>query len=75
VPSDDERTERVVEALRSDATTSTLVDRLSVDTDGATVFVRGEVDDIDDEDNVIAVARLASGVADVVSELRIRALD
>jgi BON domain len=75
VPSEDERTERVLEALRSDAATSTLIDRVSVDTDGGIVFLRGEVDDLDDEDNLIAVARLASGVIDVVSELRVRALD
>jgi BON domain len=75
VPSEDERTARVLEALRSDATTSTLVDRVSVDTDGGVVFLRGEVDDLDDEDNIMAVARLVSGVVDVVSELRIRALD
>jgi BON domain-containing protein len=75
VPLDDERTERVVEALRSDASTSFLIDRISVDTDGNTVFVRGEVDDIDDEDNVISVASTVSGVTDVVSRLRVRALD
>ncbi len=75
VPADDERTARVLEALRSDASTSFLADRLTVDTDGSRVFVGGEVDDVDDEDNVLAVASLASGVVDVVSRIHIRALD
>jgi BON domain len=72
---EDERTERVVEALRSDASTSFLVDRLTVDTEGGRVFVHGEVDDIDDEDNVVAVAGTVSGVVDVVSDVHVRALD
>jgi hypothetical protein len=72
---EDERTERVLEALRSDASTSVLVDRLTVDTDDGRVFVHGEVDDIDDEDNVVAVAGTVSGVVDVVSDVHIRALD
>jgi hypothetical protein len=75
VADQDERTERVLDALRSDATTSFLVDGLSVDTEGGRVFVSGEVEDIEDEDNVMAVASRATGVSDVVSRLHIRALD
>jgi hypothetical protein len=75
VMADDERTERVLEALRSDASTSWLVDGLTVDTDGGRVVVDGEVEDVDDEDNVIAVASEVTGVTDVVSRLRVRALE
>ncbi|HET7028712.1 MAG TPA: BON domain-containing protein [Candidatus Limnocylindrales bacterium] len=75
VGDEDERTERVLDALRSDASTSVLVDRLSVDTEGARVFISGEVDDVDDEDNVLDVASRATGVVDVVSRIRIRSLD
>jgi BON domain-containing protein len=75
VGDEDERTERVLDALRSDASTSVLVDGLSVDTEGGRVFVSGEVDDVDDEDNVLDVASRATGVVDVVSRIRIRSLD
>ncbi len=75
VGAEDERTERVLEALRSDASTSYLLDRISVDTDGGRVFVHGEVDDMDDEDNIVAVAGTVSGVVDVVSDVHVRTLD
>jgi hypothetical protein len=75
VTPEDERTERVLDALRSDASTSFLVDRLTIDTEGGRVFVHGEVDDIDDEDNVVAVAGTVSGVVDVVSDVQVRSLD
>ncbi|HEU4572775.1 MAG TPA: BON domain-containing protein [Candidatus Limnocylindrales bacterium] len=72
---EDERTERVVEALRADASTSFLADRLSVDTDGGLVLITGEVDDLDDEDNVLAVASTAAGVTEVVSRIRVRSVE
>jgi hypothetical protein len=72
---EDERTERVLEALRSDASTSFLADRLSVDTDGGLVLITGEVDDLDDEDNVVAVASTAAGVTEVVSRIRVRSAE
>lgn len=75
VMADDERTERVLEALRSDASTSFLADGLSVDTDGDRVVISGEVDDVDDEDNVMAVASEVTGVTDVVSRIRVRAVE
>jgi osmotically-inducible protein OsmY len=75
VTAEDERTSRVIEALRSDASTCFLADRLSVDTDGGLVLITGEVDDLDDEDNVIAVASTVSGVTDVQSRIRVRAVE
>ena len=73
--SDDERTERVREALRADAATSTLAEGLAVDTDGERVIIGGEVDGIEDEDEVMAVAARVADVGEVISRLRIRALD
>ena len=46
-----------------------------MDTDGGRVFVHGEVDDMDDEDNIVAVAGTVSGVVDVVSDVHVRTLD
>jgi len=75
VTPEDERTERVIEALRADASTSFLADRLSVDTDGGLVLLTGEVDDVADEDNVLAVANTVTGVTEVVSRIRVRSVE
>lgn len=72
---DDERTERVVEALRADARTSALADRVEVDSEGGRVILSGRVDDLDDEDAAIAVAEEVSGVTEVVSRLSIGVLE
>jgi hypothetical protein len=68
---DDERTERVREALVANAQTTGLVDRLEFDTIGSQVVVAGVVDDIDDEDEVLAVISDVEGVTDVVSRIRV----
>lgn len=72
---EDERTERVLEALRSDAATSALAEGLHVTTDGDRVFVGGEVDDIDDEDRVLEVASTVTGVGEVVSAIGVRTVE
>jgi len=72
---EDERTERVIEALRAHATTAGLVDRLEVDTDGGTVFVSGNVDDLDDEDEVLSVVSEVDGVANVVNRIDVLSAD
>jgi hypothetical protein len=71
----DERTERVLEALRADAATAGLIDQLMVETDGGRAIVRGVVDDVDDEDAVIGVVSEVPGVAEVISEMEIRTFD
>jgi hypothetical protein len=73
--SEDERTQRVVEALAADAATSGLFDRLDIDTEGAVVTVAGGVDDLDDEEAVLAVASSVPGVQEVRNELRVEALE
>ncbi len=75
VPERDERTARVEEALRADARTTALVDRLSIDTDGARVTIAGSVDDLDDEDAVLAVVEGVPGVAEVVDRLVVASLE
>jgi osmotically-inducible protein OsmY len=71
----DERTTRVVEAVRANAETAGLVDQMSVETDGGRVILSGEVPDLDDEDAAMAVAAQASGTTDVVSRLAVAAVD
>ena len=61
-------TRRVRDALRADAATSVLEDRLVIGTRGSTVVVRGVVDDIDTSDDIVAVIERVAGVADVVDE-------
>jgi hypothetical protein len=71
----DERTERVREALVANAQTTNLVDRLEFDTIGSRVVVAGVVDDIDDEDEVLAVISDVEGVTDVVSRIRVASVE
>jgi len=75
LPSEDERTERVIEALRSHAETVGLVDRLRVETQGSRVIVAGSVDDLQDEDAVLGVISEVDGVADVVNRIEVTAAE
>jgi hypothetical protein len=72
---DDERTERVLEALRSHGSTAHLVDRLEVETVGSRVIVGGVVDDLVDEDEILAVASDVEGVTQVDSRIEVAALE
>ncbi|HVM31178.1 MAG TPA: BON domain-containing protein [Candidatus Limnocylindrales bacterium] len=72
---EDELSARVREALRADAATSRYADDLAIGTRGGTVAVRGMVDDVDDSDNVVEVASRVTGVAEVIDELDVRALE
>jgi hypothetical protein len=71
----DERTERIREALLAHAETTSLVDSLRFDTVGSRVVVEGTVDDIDDEDQVLAVISDVDGVTDVDSRIEVRAVE
>lgn len=75
VPARDERTARVVEALRDDARTAGFADDLVVDSDGGRVTVSGVVSDLEDEDAVLAVIDEVTGVSDVVDMLVVEALE
>jgi hypothetical protein len=72
---EDERTERVREALATHAATSGLVDRLSFDTIGSRLVIEGTVDDLDDEEQVLEVISGVDGITDVVNRIEIAALD
>jgi hypothetical protein len=74
LPPEDEMTDRVREALRADSTTSDYADRLEIDTEGGVVTVRGTVEDLEDDDNVVAVASTVEGVDEVVDRLDVATL-
>jgi hypothetical protein len=75
VTSDDEVTERVREALRADSLASRYADELAIETDGTTVIVEGEVDDLDDEEQIVAVVSEVSGLTRLVNRIRVRAIE
>lgn len=72
--SDDDVAARVYEAIRADSATSDYADRIAIDVAEGVVTLRGEVVDLDDSDNLLAVAGYVEGVVDVVDKLRVRAL-
>jgi hypothetical protein len=72
--SEDERTERVREALLSHAATSALVDRLSFETVGSRVVVAGTLEDLEDEDEVLEVISEVDGITDIVNRIEIESL-
>ena len=59
---------RIREALRADAQTSVLQDRLVVGTRGSVAVVRGVIDDVDDSDSIVEVVSRVSGISDVLDE-------
>jgi hypothetical protein len=71
---DDEISARVREALRADSSTWPYADRIAIDTRNGVVRLRGVVDDLIDNDNLLAVAAYALGVTEVIDELRVRGL-
>lgn len=70
----DEMEARIRLALRRDASTSHLVGRLAIATINSTVVVRGQVDDLDDSDNIVAVISELPGVEAVRDETIVRGL-
>ena len=73
--SDDEISSRVREAIRADSSTTAYVNRIAIETRRGVVTLRGEVDDLTDSDNLLAVAEYVDGVDEVVDELRVRGLE
>lgn len=74
LPDESDLTNRVREALRADAATSTLADRVVIGTVGSTVVIRGTVDTIDDGDALADVASRVDGVVDVRDETQVEGL-
>jgi hypothetical protein len=72
---EDEVTARVFDALRADALATQYVDDLQVDSAGSIVRISGIVDDLEDEDQILAVAGDVSGVTEVRSRIRVLDLE
>jgi len=75
LPAEDEMAARVREALRADATTSDYADRIAIGTRDGTVALRGVADDLDDTDNLVAVAERVTGVEEVIDEIEVAGMD
>jgi hypothetical protein len=71
---DDDMSERVRAALRADSSTSELVDRITIETRDGVVFLLGQVDDLLDSDNLVAVASYVEGVAEVIDRTELRGI-
>ena len=75
VSNEDERTERVREALVAHAATSTLVDRLRFDTVASGIIIEGTVDDLADEEAVLEVVSGVDGITEVVNRIEVAGLE
>jgi len=71
VPSEDEMTDRVREAIRADAATTQYADSIEIETSGDRVLLRGVVEDLEDDDSLVAVASTVEGVGEVIDRLEI----
>jgi hypothetical protein len=65
---------RIREAIRNDAATSELADRLEIAVVGSTAILRGVVDDIEDGDNLAAVIEQVDGIDEVRDETEVASL-
>ncbi|HMQ34435.1 MAG TPA: BON domain-containing protein [Chloroflexaceae bacterium] len=75
LPPDDQMEALVREALRADSATSQYADLVNIAVSDGVVTLRGEVVDLEDSDNLLAVAAYVEGVVEVVDRLRVRALE
>jgi hypothetical protein len=62
------------EALRSDASTSSLADRLEIAVIGSTAVIRGVVDGIEDSDAIVDVVSQVDGIDEVRDETEVAGL-
>ena len=75
VPARDEIESRILEALRADAATAGFADRIELDAEGGVVRLAGVVDDLEDEDAILAVVEAVDGVQIVDSGLTVAAVE
>lgn len=68
LPGEPELTARIREALRADAATAGLVDRLLIGVRGSTAVIRGIVDGPEDSDVILEVVERVDGIRNVVDE-------
>ena len=71
----DEVETRVLEALRADAATAGFADDLELDVEGGVVRIAGVVDDLEDEDSILAIVEAVPGVAVVDSRITVAAVE
>jgi len=71
---DDDLTARVRRALRDDSLTLHLARRIRIAADNGIVVVRGEVDDLTDSDNILAVLEEVPGVDEIRDQTTVRGL-
>jgi hypothetical protein len=74
LPTDDEMSDRVREAIRAESATSEYADAVEVETAGGVVRLRGVVVDLVDEENLVAAADRVSGVSEVIDELEVEGI-
>lgn len=65
---------RIRAAIRDDAATSPLADRIEIAVVGSTAILRGTVDDLDDGDTLAAVVERVAGIDDVRDETEVASL-
>ena len=65
---------RVLQALRADALTAGLADAVEIDAEGGVIRIAGVVEDLEDEDAIVAVAEEVAGVTTVDSRLTVRSV-
>jgi hypothetical protein len=74
LPDDGEVSARVRDALRADSSTWQYADTIAIETHDGLVILRGMVDDLIDNDNLLAVASNVAGVTEVVDALQVRVM-
>ena len=52
-----------MKTARADASTTEYAETIEIETEGSTVILRGVVEDLEDDDNLVAVASTVAGVA------------
>ena len=65
---------RIRGALRADASTTALADRLEIAVVGSTAIVRGRIDGIEDSDAILEVASRVDGIDEVLDETEVAGL-
>ncbi len=75
LPARDEIEERILEALRADATTAGLADHVEFDAEGGVVRIVGVVEDLEDEDAILSVIEVVPGVSIVDSRITIATVE
>ena len=75
MPARDEIESRVLEALRADAATAGLADRIALDAEAGVVRLAGVVEDLEDEDAILGVVEAVDGVQVVDSRITVAAVE